>query len=74
MSSSIAPPSGSGVPSSGVPPSCMPVALNLKVTGGEGQDEQEIALTGTLRPFVAEEMSTVRASLEQAAWSTRGIK
>jgi len=72
MSSSIAPPSGSGVPSSGVPPSCMPVALNLKVTGGEGQDEQEIALTGTLRPFVAEEMSTVRASLEQAAWSTRG--
>lgn len=72
MSSSIAPPSGPGVPSSGVPPSCMPVALNLKVSGGEGQDEQEIALTGTLRPFVAEEMATVRASLEQAAWSTRG--
>jgi ubiquinone/menaquinone biosynthesis C-methylase UbiE len=71
MSNSIAPPSGSGVPSSGVPPSCLPVALNMKVSG-EGQEEQEISLTGTLRPFVAEEMASVRASLEQAAWSTKG--
>ncbi len=70
MSISIAPPSG-GVPSSGVPPSCMPVALNMKITG-EGDEQQEISLTGTLRPFVAEEMASVRASLEQAAWSTTG--
>jgi ubiquinone/menaquinone biosynthesis C-methylase UbiE len=71
MSSSIAPPSGSGVPSSGVPPSILPVALNMKLSH-EGSDEQEISLTGTLRPFVAEEMASVRSSLEQAAWGTRG--
>lgn len=72
MSSSVSPPSGSGVPSSAPPPSIYPVALNLKVTGGAGQDEQEIALTGTLRPYVAAEVASLRASLEQAAWSTRG--
>jgi ubiquinone/menaquinone biosynthesis C-methylase UbiE len=71
MSISIAPPSGSGVPSSGVPPSSMPIALKLKASA-DGQDEQEISLAGTLRPFVAEEMALVRSSLEQAAWSTRG--
>lgn len=68
MSNSIAPAS-SGTPSSGVPPSCMPVALNMRLTGDK---EQEVTLTGTLRPFVAEEMASVRKSLEQAAWSARG--
>ncbi|WP_272427084.1 methyltransferase domain-containing protein [Polyangium jinanense] len=47
----------------------MPVALNMRLTGNE---EQEVTLTGTLRPFVAEEMASVRSSLEQAARSTRG--
>lgn len=70
MSSSIAPPSGSGVPSSGVPPSILPMALNMKVST-DGLEEQEVSLTGTLRPFVAEEMAAVRTSLEQAAWRTR---
>jgi ubiquinone/menaquinone biosynthesis C-methylase UbiE len=69
MSNSIAPAS-SGTPSSGVPPSCMPVALNMRLTGDK---EQEVTLTGTLRPFVAEEMTSVRRSLEQAAWSARGM-
>jgi len=68
MSNSVAPAS-SGTPSSGVPPSCMPVALNMRLTGNE---EQEVTLTGTLRPFVADEMASVRASLEQAARSARG--
>jgi len=68
MSNSVIP-SSSGTPSSGVPPSCMPVALNMRLTGDE---VQEITLTGTLRPFVAEEMASVRTSLEQAAWNTRG--
>lgn len=67
----IGPPSSSEVPSSEAPLSCLPVALNMKVSG-VGQDEHEISLTGTLRPFKADEMASVRASLEQAAWSTRG--
>jgi ubiquinone/menaquinone biosynthesis C-methylase UbiE len=71
MSSSIAPPSSSGVPSSGMPLSSKPMALSVKRTGAE-QQEQEIALAGTLRPFVAGEMASVRASLEQAARSTHG--
>lgn len=70
MSNSVAPVS-SGAPSSGVPPSCMPMALNMRLRGYTEQ-EQEITLTGTLRPFIAEEMASVRTSLEQAAWSTRG--
>lgn len=71
MSGSIVPPSDSGVPSSIPPVSYLPVALNLKMSGA-GQEEQEISLTGTLRPFSAQEMATVRASLEEAAWKTRG--
>ncbi len=47
----------------------MPLALNMRLTGDK---EQEVSLTGTLRPFVAEEMASVRSSLEQAAWSARG--
>jgi len=70
MSNSVAP-SSSGVPSSGIPPSCMPLALNMRYTG-DTQQEQEVTLTGTLRPFVAEEMATVRSSLEHAARTTRG--
>lgn len=70
MSNSVAPVS-SGTPSSGVPPSCMPMALNLRRTATT-EEVQEIALTGTLRPFVAEEMAAMRGQLEQAAWSTRG--
>jgi ubiquinone/menaquinone biosynthesis C-methylase UbiE len=68
MSNSIAPSSssGSGTPSSGIPPSYLPVALNMRRTG---EKEQEVTLTGTLRPFVAEEMVTVRSALEQAAQS-----
>lgn len=70
MSNSVIPSSSSGgAPSSGVPPSYMPVALNMRLTG---EEEQEVTLTGTLRPFVAEEMATVRTSLEQAARSTKG--
>jgi ubiquinone/menaquinone biosynthesis C-methylase UbiE len=45
------------------------MALNMRLTG---EDEQEVTLTGTLRPFVAEEMAQVRASLEQAAKTTKG--
>jgi SAM-dependent methyltransferase len=47
------------------------MALNMRLRGYTEQ-EQEITLTGTLRPFIAEEMASVRTSLEQAAWSTRG--
>jgi ubiquinone/menaquinone biosynthesis C-methylase UbiE len=47
----------------------MPVALNMRLTG---EDEQEVTLTGTLRPFVAEEMASVRSSLEQAAKTAKG--
>jgi hypothetical protein len=74
MSSSIAPPSGSGVPSSSAPRSSKPMALSVKSVKrtGAGQQEQEITLAGTLRPSVAGEMASVRASLEQAAQSTQG--
>ena len=60
----------SGVPSSEVPPSGMPVMMRIRLTGDE-QQEQEIALAGTLRPFSAQEMANIRASLEQAALTTR---
>ncbi|UQA63528.1 methyltransferase domain-containing protein [Polyangium aurulentum] len=45
------------------------MALNMRLTG---EDEQEVTLTGTLRPFVAEEMAQVRTSLEQAAKTAKG--
>ena len=70
MSNSVVPSSSSGgAPSSGVPPSYMPMALNMRLTG---ENEQEVTLTGTLRPFVAEEMAQVRTSLEQAAKTAKG--
>jgi ubiquinone/menaquinone biosynthesis C-methylase UbiE len=70
MSGSMEPSSSSGVPSSGVPPSRLSVALTSKASPA-GQDDQEVSLTGTLRPYVAAEMATIRASLEEAAQKTR---
>jgi ubiquinone/menaquinone biosynthesis C-methylase UbiE len=67
MSNSVVPSSGS--PSSSAPLS-LPAALNMRRTSGEGQ---EITLTGTLRPFVAEEMASIRSSLELAARNAQGM-
>jgi len=49
----------------------MPMALNMTVSS-EGAEEQDVTLGGTLRPYSANEMAEVRASLEQAARNTRG--
>jgi ubiquinone/menaquinone biosynthesis C-methylase UbiE len=49
----------------------MPMALNMTVSS-DGAEEQEVTLAGTLRPYSANEMAEVRASLEQAARNTRG--
>lgn len=72
MSDSIAPPPSSEAVSSEAPLSRMPVALNMKVTENERQDEREISLTGTLRPYSAADMASVRSSLDEAAANTHG--
>lgn len=71
MSGSIAPPSSEVERLSEAPPSRLPVALNVRVTG-EGHEQEEVTLSGTLRPFAAREMAEIRASLEHAAQTTLG--
>lgn len=66
------PPPSSEVESSEAPLSRLPVALNLKLSASDRQDEREISLTGTLRPRTAAEMASVRSSLEEAATSAHG--
>lgn len=68
----MVPPPSSDVVSSEAPLSRLPVALNLKMSGSDRQDEREISVTGTLRPCTAADMASVRASLEEAAASVRG--
>jgi len=68
MSGSIMP-SSSVPPSSRIPSSRGPQAYSVKVN----EAGNEVSFAGMLRPFVAEQMANVRATLEGAALQAQGM-
>lgn len=70
MSASNMPESVNPVPSSsGVPSWRSPVTFSIRVD----RNDQEVAFAGMLRPFVAENMKSIRTTLENAANDAWGV-